>query len=148
MTYKWKINGIYPVDAKTAGEELARICDQNNGLCPEDIVDESRPETAPLHPCFEWDDPTAAELYRQHQARGIVRCITTTVEASDGPVETRAFVRAEQPAYQPIQAVIEAADELTALLQRAKDELFSIRRKYDTLEQLRPVFEAIDGLED
>lgn len=147
MIYSWKLPGLYPVSAQTAGEELARICAKNDGLRPEDIVDESRPASAPLHPCFEWDDPTAAELYRQHQARGIVRCITTTVDASDGPVETRAFVRAERPAYQPIQAVINTVDEMTALFDRAKDELFSFRRKYENLAKLDPVFKAIDELE-
>lgn len=68
MVYKWKIPGVIPVDAQTAGEELQRIYQEKGGLNPSDIVEESRHDSAPLHPCFEWDDETAAEKYRQTQA--------------------------------------------------------------------------------
>ena len=74
MIYKWKVAGLMPVDAQTAGEELNRIYTKNGALNPADIVDESRPEDAPLHDCFEWRDDVAAEKYREQQdAPGIRR---------------------------------------------------------------------------
>lgn len=147
LTYQWKVDGLYSVDAQTAGEELERICDQHGRLFPEDIVDESRPSSAPLHPCFEWNDPKAAELYRITQAQSLVRCITITVEVKDTPVEVRAFVRAESPGYQPIQKVVEKEYEAEVLLRNALDELHSFERKYRALSQLSPVFDAIEAVE-
>ena len=81
MIYKWKIPGVIPVDAQTAGEELQRIYQEKGGLNPSDIVEESRNDSAPLHPCFEWDDEIAAEKYRQTQAMQIVRSIVTIQES-------------------------------------------------------------------
>ena len=68
MTYKWKLPGIIPVEAQEAGEELDRIYKKYGELQPSTIVDESRDSSAPLHKCFEWDDQTAAEKYRETQA--------------------------------------------------------------------------------
>jgi hypothetical protein len=40
------------VDAQTAGEELDRIRQEHGTLEPGTVVDESRPEEAPLHPAL------------------------------------------------------------------------------------------------
>lgn len=62
MVYSWKMTGLYQIPAQAAGEELARICKEHGGeMSPQTIVEESRPEAAPLHPVFEWNDTVAAE---------------------------------------------------------------------------------------
>jgi hypothetical protein len=88
---KW-ISG-YPakVDADVAGSALKKMRDKHGQhLTPQAVVEESRPEAAPLHPAFEWNDQEAAEAYRRHQAKGIIRAVVTV-----NPVtreETRAYV--------------------------------------------------------
>lgn len=146
MTYQWKVDGLYSVDAQTAGEELERIYQKHRELDPSDVVDESRPENAPLHPCFEWNDETAAELYRRSQAQTMIRCITTTVETDAAPVEVRAFVRAERPNYQPISIVMQSQDAMDELFKKAMEELRSFQKKYSGLKALQPVFNALDQL--
>ena len=47
---------IKGVTADQAGDELARIYVEKGELTAPLVVDESRPEEAPLHPAFEWDD--------------------------------------------------------------------------------------------
>ncbi len=66
---------IKGVDPSTACEELSRIHDKHDGLRNEDVLDESRPEEAPLHPIFEWDDSLAAEEWRKKQAGDVVRAV-------------------------------------------------------------------------
>ena len=147
MIYKWKLPGVIPVDAQIAGSELDRICKKNGGLRPADVVDESRPEEAPLHGCFEWDDRLAAEQYRQTQAQFIIRSITTEVKTlSREPIEVRAFFRTETTGYQPIEVVMQTQSETEALLSAALGELRAFRRKYETLSQLSEVFRAIDQI--
>lgn len=145
MVYKWKIPGVIPVDAQTAGNELQRIYEERGGLDPADIVEESRDVKAPLHPCFEWNDAIAAEKYRQSQAATIVRSIITVEESTKGPQEVRAFVHV-QNSYHPISVVVNSAEQTEELLQSALNELRAFRRKYNTLSQLAPVLIAIEEI--
>ena len=146
MVYQWKIPGIIPTDAQTAGNELDRIYQKHGELNPADIVDESRPTFAPLHPCFEWDDAKAAEKYREHQAGNIVRNITVVCDTQEEPKNVRAFVRV-QSTYQPINIVLEDVDKTNELLQSALRELKAFRDKYKTLVSLAPVLSAIEQVE-
>ena len=146
MVYQWKIPGIIPTDAQTAGNELDRIYQKHGELNPADIVDESRPDYAPLHPCFEWDDAKAAEKYREHQAGNIVRNITVVCDTQEEPKNVRAFVRV-QSTYQPINIVLEDVDKTNELLQSALRELKAFRDKYKTLAALAPVLSAIEQVE-
>lgn len=98
MVYQWKIPGLIPVEAQDAGEELDRIYRKNGQLSPQSVVEESRPITAPLHPCFEWDDTVAAEKYRQGQAQEIIRQIVVATEGGETqPASVRAFINKQQP---------------------------------------------------
>ena len=149
MIYQWKLPGVMPVDAQTAGDELERIYSERGDVSPAAVVDESRPDVAPLHPCFEWDDAAAAEKYRETQARLIIRSIVTVREDGESavPIETRAFVSADNSGgYKPISVVVNQPEQLDYLLNRALRELEAFRRKYAALKQLRPVFSAIDSL--
>ena len=100
MVYRWKVEK-YQVDAQSAGEELQRIEQKYGGLRPYEIVTESRPETAPLHSCFLWDEREAAERYRLEQARELLRNIVVVnlvqpdTPAASEPV--RAFVSLKGP---------------------------------------------------
>ena len=145
MVYRWKLPGVIPVDAQTAGDELQRIYKEKGGLNPADIVDESRDSKAPLHPCFEWNDVAAAEKYRQSQAANIVRSIVTVQESTQGPQEVRAFVHVQE-SYRPISVVVNSAEQTEELLRSALEELKAFRRKYNTLSQLTPIFTAIEEI--
>ena len=146
IVYQWKIPGIIPTDAQTAGNELDRIYQKDGELNPADIVDESRPDYAPLHPCFEWDDAKAAEKYREHQAGNIVRNITVVCDTQEEPQNVRAFVRV-QSTYQPMNIELQDVDKTQELLQSALRELKAFRDKYKTLVSLAPVMSAIEQVE-
>lgn len=148
MVYQWKTPGLYNVQAQEAGEELERIYGERGKLDAADVVDESRPETAVLHPCFEWRDEIAAEKYREEQARALVRCVVT-VQETDGqkPVEVRAFFHVQET-YHPTSVIIQEEDKYTTLLQKALGELAAFRKKYTVLsgrDELKEMFAAIDA---
>lgn len=106
ITYNYRRGAeVESVDAQTAGEELARITAQHDGLTPAVVVEESRPIDAPLHPVFEWNDAVAAELHRQHQAETLIRSVQVVREQDepDEPVfvkvrSARNYQQAEQVA--------------------------------------------------
>jgi hypothetical protein len=63
-------------DAAIIGPELAKIIRANQGRwCAADIVEAARDPASPLHPYFEWDKDTAAQLYNEDQARHMTRGI-------------------------------------------------------------------------
>ena len=145
MIYQWKFKDLYPVNAQTAGEELDRIYQKHGALTAAEIVNESREETAPLHPCFEWNDAVAAEKYRETQATEIVRAIVAISESNGQQQEIRAFVHVEKN-YQPISVVINNEEKMTELLAVALKELQAFQRKYATLSELKSVFAEIEKL--
>lgn len=148
MIYKWKVDNLYKVPAKDAGEELNRIYQKRGKMDASDIVDESRPEDAVLHTCFEWCDPIAAEKYREHQARGICTCLITVSEpANSEPIEVRTFVHV-QKTYQPMAVVINDNDAMAELEAAALRELRAFETKNRILQdrpKLREVFRAIES---
>lgn len=144
MEYQWKMSGLYPVSAQTAGEELERIYAEKCSMTASVIVDESRPEEAPLHPCFEWNDPVAAERWREHQARGIVNCIVVKSEnAVKEPVQVRAFIHARE-SYHPLNVALESKDLAAEMMSNALSDMKNFTAKYKTLLSLKPVITTME----
>lgn len=143
MVYKWKIPGVMPVDAQTAGEEIGRLYQSKGRILPEDVVEASKDESAPLHPCFEWNDTVAAHKYRCGQAASLIRLIVAEDYSASSSENVRAFVHT-QDSYKPISVVVNSQDQMSELLRSALAELSAFRKKYQSLSELSPVFEAIE----
>ena len=142
MVYKWKDAARIKTDAQTAGEICEKL-ERNGGLTAKRLVDESRPEDAPLHKEFEWNDATAAEAYREEQARYIIRSLIVQPEETKNEVVRAFFPMAEQKVFESLPVILSDAKKTSALLDMALRELKSFELKYSTLSQLAPVFEAI-----
>ncbi len=145
MVYKWRPGYQHKVSAQTAGE-VCRALEEEGRLNAASLVEESRPEDAPLHAEFEWDDSVAAEEYRKHQARNVIGSIIEVISPEVAP--TRAFfniVRREAN-YESVHVIIGDEDKRKALLDKALAELNSFRTKYSTLLELSKVFDAIDQI--
>ena len=142
MVYQWKEGARISFPAQVAGTVCAAL-EEQNALTAQRLVDESRPEDAPLHAAFEWNDTIAAEEWRKHTARHIINSLVIREEAQ---VPVRAFfnIRAEGSSYQSIHAIIKRPDKMDCLLGEAYAEMEAFRRKYAMLEQLRGVMDAID----
>lgn len=148
MVYKFKIPELYSISAQQAGEELDRIYRAHGELTPSDIVNESRAESAPLHPCFEWRDAVAAEKYRENQARKLVCSVIVVRENAEPETKVRAFQHVES-AYYPTEVILKDADKYQSLLLDAIQYFKTGRQKYETLtneEALHAIFDAIDSM--
>jgi hypothetical protein len=117
------------VDAQTAGSELDRIRRRDGTIVPAVVVDEARPEEAPLHPAFEWRDPVAAEQWREHQAATLIKVVRVVPSA---PVEPRvALVR---PVTQATATVVERYDPMAVEVQEAVGLVIEARRRIEALK--------------
>ena len=146
MTYQWKIE--LPIPAQEAGEYLEKLEKRDGCITAQSLLEESRPENAPLHRCFEWDDAKAAELYRLKQARFIIANLTVTVEEKD--VKQRGFVSIaetrETGRFVSVSRAMKAPEMRAQVLKNALEELLNFRRKYSELTELAEIFRLIDQL--
>lgn len=148
--YEYKIGMKLPVSAQVAGEVCEEL-EQRNGLTPHNLVEVSRPNDAPTHDLFEWDDTVAAEKYREVQARQVIRLIVKVPEKSQSDEPTRAFVsitthetKRPECCYRSIDRVLRDASSREAMLDNARRELMAFQRKYNQFKELADVFRAID----
>ena len=148
MIYKFKSGTRLKVSAQAAGELCAELEAQGR-LTPHEVVEASRPEDAPLHSAFEWNDAIAAERYRETQAGYIIRSVEVVIEGTGKP--TRAFVSLtvteNEREYREINHVLSIKSDRERLLDEARHELAAFKRKYMVLEELAEVFAAIDKVE-
>lgn len=151
-TYTWTPGAHAAVDAQVAGKALEKITSRNGGaLTPKAVVEESRPKTAPLHACFEWNDGRAAEKYREDQARSIIRSVRIVQEgANDEEAEAIAYFHVTSPkhgaCYQPASVVMSDEELRQQALQDALTLLQGVRKRFAQLKELKPVFAAIDRI--
>lgn len=128
------------VAADVVCREIERINDEHGGVKPEVLLDESRPEDAPLHPAFTWDDSKAGELWRLVEARNIIRSVHVVDDAS-GEDMGCAFVRvsvqeddATESVYRPVTEVVQDPDMFRDAVAGLKAKLAQSARALQDLE--------------
>ena len=154
MRYEWKDSwGGSKDDAQRVGEYLDELSQKKGGgLTPQDVLKSAKPKKSPIHKYFAWDDTEAARKYREWQARQLVNHVVVIYEKdnSDQPetIAVRAFVnvtnRQEERKYTPIKDVMYDPQLRKQLLNKAKGELFTWRRKYKDLVEFSEVFDIIE----
>ena len=147
MVYQWKTGSRHKVSAAVAAEVMDRLAEEDR-LNAQELVEESRPEDAPLHSEFEWDDSIAAEKYREEQAGALIRHLVVRIEANDQEYPTRQYfmIQPEAKIYEPIQVILKDEDKTDLLLGQAKRELRAFKAKYACLKELAEVIKAIDSV--
>ena len=148
--YQFKPLSCIKADAQAVGEVCARL-DEEGRLTPENLLEESRDEDAPLHDHIEWDDTVAAEKYRVSQCAHVIRCIVTVVKHEKSEVVTKAFVSVHEPGgkkdvYRGVSVALQDVTTRETILRNAKRELMTFKSKYIQLRELAGVFDAIDQL--
>jgi hypothetical protein len=135
-------------------EELELVRANNGGvLQAEDVVEFARNKRTALHEEFEWDDSLAAQQHRIEQARRVIRLTLTVVESPAGtqaiPMYVSLVSDRQQPGggYRPLVDVMSAEDMREELLRQALGDLKSVRKRYEQLQELRPIFRAIEKVE-
>lgn len=139
MVYQWK-RPLYKVNAQTAGEHIEELCKEHGAVTAQLLLDDSRPEDAILHPCYEWDDAKAAEKYRLDQSKQIIGNLVTVVAQeieSEPEIQTIAFVntvdRNKTAHYQSTMVALSEEQTKEQVLKNAKIELNMFVKKYENL---------------
>lgn len=149
-----KVSKAYKaLEEPTITDELLLIKDQNHGFVdPVAVVEYARDPKTALHNRFEWDDTEAAERYRIWQARQIIRMELVVVPVDEGKGKTvRSFIslvadrRTEaDKGYRFMVDVLSDTDLREQMLDAAHRDMLIFRRKYNQLNELAKVFEAME----
>lgn len=147
MVYQWKDGTQYKTDANVAGKVCAEM-EAAGTLTAGNLVEASRPKTAPLHNEFEWNNTKAAEEWRKHQARNIIHSLVLVTEPGRNDGTVRAFFKleAKAPNYESIVAIVQQEDKYQALKDAALRELIAFQKKYAQITEFGKLFEAIEEL--
>lgn len=124
--------------------EAIRTKAQDGLLRAKDVVDfaRSNPDSK-LHAHFEWDDSVAAEEFRLHQARGLIRAVITFQPATDGtPVRTRAYIslpseRVNGGGYRRIEQAQENPAMVGELIGEFKASLAGLHERFAQFRSIR-----------
>jgi hypothetical protein len=131
-------------------EELAQLYEEHGTLRAEDVVEFAQDESTALHSEFEWDDSEAARQYRLEQARKIIRINVNILPTRNGNVTVPVYVSLVQDRSQPGGGYRRLVDVMSddemreQLLQQALAEFQRVGRRYRALQELAPVFTALD----
>lgn len=125
---------------------------QKGVIAPHAVVDAAKDPDSALHSCFTWDDSEAAHKYRLEEARRLLRVYVVEVQSGGKVVPARAYVslssdRKSGGGYRAIVDVLSDADLKSQLLQDAFREFETFRQKYESVQELEPVFEAAKKVE-
>lgn len=144
------------IKTSAIGVELRRLAEEHGGeLRPDVVVEAASAVDSPLHDWFEWDDSAAAQQWRLHQARMLIRAVVVYEPNLKGKLlPCRVFVsltpdRVEGGAgYRLTTAVLSDAARRQQLLADALAEMKCFREKYRMLSELADVFVAMDRATD
>lgn len=144
---KWSVSGVFKADANKCYEEIQEIGEE---VKPEQVLDKARDSESELHKCFDWDDSSAAEKYRLHQARLVINhliVVKRDVEEEKEPVQFRVMLKndtARESGYKQTLVMVRDEDEYKKMLEQAYRELHSFKQKYSCLSELAEILALID----
>jgi hypothetical protein len=153
MTYQWGRKTL-PVSAQVAGEEIERIADQEGFCTPSRLVEVAEAESSPLHPLFTWDNEVAASNWRTHEARQVLNNLVVSVKVDGKAVNAPAFISVGHTAktreagegYRPVSVVVSTPEFSEEALGEAVSRLYALRKRYEAIEALTPVWSALEAV--
>lgn len=150
MIYRWQPGKWLGVPAQIAGDRIEAIRERLGHVHPSDVVEDARPEGAPLHPCFEWNDAAAAQKWRVEQARAVLRALVILPNDAPDADPVRAFVAIgsdnEPNDYMPLSVVMSDEELRRRALRDALDQLNQLKARYATLRELEKVWAAVQEI--
>ena len=143
-----KVANLFKNSAEIAGPVCMALKESERGLSPETLLEASRPEEAPLHNEFEWNDTVAADNYRKEQARSIIRHLIIVRTDIETPVSDRAFVYVgeKKTGYVPISEAMSNETWRKNLMSAARKDMQFFIAKYRRLEELAEIIEKMSQI--
>lgn len=139
--YSWEVGTISSeilakMDAEKVGKELEKL---GGDVTASAVVELAKSKKSEMHDYFEWDNEIAGQKYREKQARDLIRNIKVTFVKDEKETEpVRAYVNIKRcNGYSKIEEVVNDVDAYQMLLDKAYEELRTIKRRYTELKEIQ-----------
>ena len=144
--YEWWSQGTWAVDANVVGAVCEQLEEQNGQVTKEEFLEVSRPEDAPTHALFEWNDSIAAEKWRLDQSRRIINGLRIVYENKDKEeVKVSAFIQTSptgtNTVYENIHEALRDVGKREIVLNRIRGELDAFINRNRNIEELADILE-------
>ena len=144
--YSWWDGYTRVVDANTVGAVVEQLEERNGQVTKEDFLEVSRPDDAPTHALFEWDDSVAAERFRLDQSRKIITSLRIVYENNDKEeVKVSAFIQTSpngtNTVYENIHEALRDVGKREIVLNRIRGELDAFINRNRNIEELADILE-------
>jgi len=151
----WKKGVHFKVDAAVAAGVIDGVRKKHGGdVTPAALVEAAKPKRSPIHGEFEWDNDTAGLLWREAQARLMIRAIVIKTETDkESPIQFRKYELQRLPGtenkpsrnvYRTVEDIMADPNARAELLARALRELIAFRNRYKGLQELAIVMRATE----
>ena len=135
-------------DPQAVGDKLQELRDKHEGLTASIVVDDAKNKDSVLHSAFEWNDSKAAQEWRLHSARHLMRAVITKELDSSGEIRYQpafVFVKTEEgPRYESLARVLDDDEMRIQVINRALKEFEQWQKRYEEYEEFLSVFESFD----
>lgn len=139
---------------RVVSRELSAIAARRECIKPQFVVDAARPVDSPLHPFFTWDDARAGDLWREREARELIRSVRIVRDGKEEPIELRKYInvsaragesRFRGSAYLDADEIRKDDEYRMQAINDALAELKIWRAKYDDFKEFFSVYLEIDS---
>lgn len=128
-------------------DEILRIAVES-GLTAERILDHARDINSPLHSLFDWDDSSAAQKYRLHQARIVINEIKVVIEEVEYPAFENVKVAISEGEterlYKPRPDILKIEDYRRQMIRKALGQMTYWKKQYESYSELQPIFLSVE----
>lgn len=144
--YEWWDGYKRSVDANVVGGVVEQLEEKEGQVTRESFLEASRPDDAPTHALFEWDDSVAAERYRLDQSRHIINALRVVyVNNEKEEVKVSAFVQTSptgaSTVYENIHDALKDEGKREIVLNRIRGELDAFINRNRNIEELADILE-------
>lgn len=144
--YEWWDAMSRKVDANVVGGVVEQLEEKYGEATRERFLDASRPEDAPTHCLFEWDDSVAAEKWRLDQSRKIITNLRVVYLNNDKEErKVPAFINTNEnrtkPTYESIEDALRDDNKKEIILNRLRGELDAFIVRNQHIEELADILE-------
>ena len=142
-----------PKKLKVYTEEFKRLEQKYSGMIStKDIVREASNSKSPIHDWFDWDDSSAGEKYRLHQARMLMQTIKVKAEFEGGEKSYKKYLNVQIPSsdgkgfknyYVNTKIVLNNESMREQILRKAIQEVEYWKRSYIEYQELEDIFKGV-----
>ena len=138
-------------DPQVVGERLHELRNNYGPLTPEIILQDAEDKNSVLHKAFEWNDSNAADEWRKHTARHLMRAVITKELDASGEIRCQPvfiFVKTEEgPRYETVARVQSDGELRHQVIQRAFAEHNQWKKRYKEYKELLSIFQEAEKIE-